>query len=436
MKSKLSTLGFVLILGALILSGCGPSTAQPTESSTATPSAGPHINLAEQAGLTSTVKIEILELDLASASATGVQYVHRLAILDPQGIDQIVAALDMDLTLGPRARCPTAYSLQFHLADGTVQGFGYACDPDNPSILRGEQDFWRGQDGKPSAEFNMLIQEQLASAGTLSISELLENPVYDSEVRIHGEVSLLGELFCPCFELTSGGKEVQIWYGLMVEDDGTERPAVSVEGIGNGDQVVVTGELKTAGPHRSLNDFWANNIESSTAAASEYCSDKDTGAKLSYREAVEIAQNSECLEEGQLEGTRFCNQDTGTWWIDLDVDSPGCNPACVVNVADKTAEINWRCTGLLPPTTTAGGAARYEVMVHFNTSVTQDDIDEVGALLRAYDEDLEFLIMESWPPIGRALLSAKLPDFCGTVEGEFEGKSYVNDLSCEQLLSG
>jgi hypothetical protein len=75
-------------------------------------------------------------------------------------------------------------------------------------------------------------------------------------------------------------------------------------------------------------------------------------------------------------------------------------------------------------------------MVHFNTSVTQDDIDEVGALLRAYDEDLEFLIMESWPPIGRALLSANLPDFCGAVEGELQGKSYVDDVSCEPLLSG
>ena len=47
----------------------------------------------------------------------------------------------------------------------------------------------------------------------------------------------------------------------MVEDDGTERPSVSVEGIQNGGRVVVTGELKTAGVHRSLNDFWASKIE-------------------------------------------------------------------------------------------------------------------------------------------------------------------------------
>jgi hypothetical protein len=96
--------------------------------------------------------------------------------------------------------------------------------------------------------------------GAMTVSELLEDPVYDTEVTIYGEVSLLGQLNCPCFELTSGGQGVQVWYDLMVEDDGTERPAASIEGIDNGDSVVAVGELKTAGQHRSLNDFWAATI--------------------------------------------------------------------------------------------------------------------------------------------------------------------------------
>jgi len=75
-------------------------------------------------------------------------------------------------------------------------------------------------------------------------------------------------------------------------------------------------------------------------------------------------------------------------------------------------------------------AARYEVMVDFNTSVTQDDIDEVGELLRAYDEDLDFVVMESWPPVGHALLATTVPDFCQTIEAELEAKSYVDDASC------
>ncbi len=82
------------------------------------------------------------------------------------------------------------------------------------------------------------------------------------------------------------------------------------------------------------------------------------------------------------------------------------------------------------PIPTAGGAARYEVKVGFNTSVTQDDIDEASALLRAYDDDLEFVIMESWPPIGRALLATNVADFCQTVEAELKAESYVDDVSC------
>ena len=95
----------------------------------------------------------------------------------------------------------------------------------------------------------------------VSVAELMEAPVYDESVSVYGEVSLLGELNCPCFELESGGETVKVWYDLMVEDDQTERPPVSIEGIQNGDRVVVTGELKTAGQYRQINDFWASDIE-------------------------------------------------------------------------------------------------------------------------------------------------------------------------------
>jgi len=100
-----------------------------------------------------------------------------------------------------------------------------------------------------------------ATENAIAVSDFMEDPIYDTEIIIKGEVSLLGELFCPCFELTSGGETVLVWYGLMVEDNGTERSAASTEGIENGDQVIVTGELKLGGIHHSLNDFWANDIE-------------------------------------------------------------------------------------------------------------------------------------------------------------------------------
>ena len=100
-----------------------------------------------------------------------------------------------------------------------------------------------------------------ATDETLSIVELMEDPGYNTELKIEGSVSLLGELFCPCFELTSGGETLMVYYGLMVEDDSTERISVSVEGIENGYQVIVTGELKSGGTYHSLNDFWASSIE-------------------------------------------------------------------------------------------------------------------------------------------------------------------------------
>ncbi|UCG83590.1 MAG: hypothetical protein JSW38_01870 [Dehalococcoidia bacterium] len=95
----------------------------------------------------------------------------------------------------------------------------------------------------------------------LSVAELLDNPVYNKPITIQGEVTLLGELLCPCFVLVSGGETIQVWYDLMVDDDGTEKPPVSVEGLENGDWLYITGELKQAGQHTSLNDFWAISIE-------------------------------------------------------------------------------------------------------------------------------------------------------------------------------
>ena len=100
-----------------------------------------------------------------------------------------------------------------------------------------------------------------APKGALSCSAYLENPAYDIEVTIYGEIRSLGDVPDPYFVLVSGGEEILVWYDSMVEDDGTERPSVGVEGIKNGDRVIVTGELKTAGEHRSLDAFWASSIE-------------------------------------------------------------------------------------------------------------------------------------------------------------------------------
>ena len=49
----------------------------------------------------------------------------------------------------------------------------------------------------------------------------------------------------------------------------------------------------------------------------EYCVSNETGTTMSFSEASEIAINSECGTQGTLKDTYFCNEYTGTWWIDL-----------------------------------------------------------------------------------------------------------------------
>lgn len=87
----------------------------------------------------------------------------------------------------------------------------------------------------------------------------------------------------------------------------------------------------------------------------DLCIDAQTGAEMSYADAVSVAQQSECVQEGTLTESRVCNETTGTWWIDLNIEKPGCNPACVVDIGARSAEINWRCTGLVTAAATEIG---------------------------------------------------------------------------------
>jgi hypothetical protein len=76
----------------------------------------------------------------------------------------------------------------------------------------------------------------------------------------------------------------------------------------------------------------------------------DKPASLTEKEARTIAEKS-CIKGGEALSTGSYNPNTKTWWFDANLNATreGCNPACVVNGETKTAEINWRCTGLREP---------------------------------------------------------------------------------------
>jgi hypothetical protein len=75
----------------------------------------------------------------------------------------------------------------------------------------------------------------------------------------------------------------------------------------------------------------------------------DTGAvsMVTFDEAKEMANGSDCVKMGILGDSYSYNKDTNTWWVDLVMKSgyerENCNPACVINEITKSAEINWRC---------------------------------------------------------------------------------------------
>ena len=213
----------------------------------------------------------------ADGSITEVSTFHQVTREESQGIaeeyvkdDPTFAYDGMEDTLTlvdmTTARCPYCWLFTFEF-DSRHAGYGdrtgqVLAEVITPHQVQVTVQLLEVTSAVMDGQWDMLRQSLINGDEVLTVTELLEDPVYDVRVQVEGEVALLGELLCPCFELTFGGETIQVWYGLMVENDGTERPDVSVEGIKNGDTVTVTGELKgEGGTHYSAGDFWADEIE-------------------------------------------------------------------------------------------------------------------------------------------------------------------------------
>ncbi len=95
----------------------------------------------------------------------------------------------------------------------------------------------------------------------MSPADLLSDPVYGEDVILTGKVSMLGELFCPCFQLGEGDEFVEAWYDLMAVDSDEPWSKISVDNIKNGDDVLVTGQLRKNTGSLPSRTVWLKNIE-------------------------------------------------------------------------------------------------------------------------------------------------------------------------------
>jgi predicted secreted protein len=233
-----------------------------------------------------------------------------------------------------RARCPYCWVFVFEF-DSAHAGYGNRTGQAVLEVITHHRASVAIEQMKVASaviddEWDMIRQEIIGSQqeeqeGALSVAELLANPVYDITVTVYGEVSLLGELLCPCFELSSGGEKIQVWHSLMVENYGTDRPAVDVTGIDNGDTIIVKGELKGKnGTHYSKGDFWAQIIVLPLQTLPEGPALESVAITCDEFTANQFISKTIEISVGQMFGVILCsNPSTGFQWSETaQIDDP------------------------------------------------------------------------------------------------------------------
>lgn len=109
------------------------------------------------------------------------------------------------------------------------------------------------------------LKEEEAPEGSIKISELLEDRVYNEEITLYGTVSVLHETIWPIFHLTSGKQSVEVWYDDMINEiTEKEMPSINVSDLKNGDKVIVTCELKPLPGKTLSNIVWSKDIKEIT----------------------------------------------------------------------------------------------------------------------------------------------------------------------------
>jgi hypothetical protein len=86
-----------------------------------------------------------------------------LEIVEPARMTLLVSALDEVISFSNRVRCPSRFSLQFTLADGTVENFGYLGHDGVLPLFWGDRGGWEGRAIAPTVTFATRFQSLLAA---------------------------------------------------------------------------------------------------------------------------------------------------------------------------------------------------------------------------------------------------------------------------------
>ncbi len=78
----------------------------------------------------------------------------------------------------------------------------------------------------------------------------------------------------------------------------------------------------------------------------------------------------------------------------------------------------------------SGPVTLYDLTVAFNESVTQIDLEEIGKIVEEISPDSDFLVRESFPPVGVVRVTTDMASFCSDIEAKFESLPYVSDVTC------
>jgi hypothetical protein len=211
----------------------------------------------------------------------------------------------------------------FNMKDGKAE-IKYAPGSASKNILRvfGEP-VYGDLDGDGDSDAALILQNQPGGSGIFYYAVLAINA--DGKYRATNAL-VLGDRIAP--------QTVEIRDGRAVFNYAVRK----------------AGEPMSAQPSEGKS-LWIH-FDKNTAEIGEWVRDfeGESAINLSEFEARVIAEKN-CIKGGEALGAGIHNKNTQTWWFDANLNTvkEGCNPACVVDEKTKTAEINWRCTGLVEP---------------------------------------------------------------------------------------